>query len=59
LTGIGQLYFAGAKFEPLSNDWSCLSMVYQSIHGEEDRVKALNPIEDDALTENFNNMFNM
>lgn len=58
LTGIGQMYFVGAKHEVLSNDWSCLCMVYQAIHGEEDKIGALNPVEEERATENFNEVFN-
>ena len=59
LTGIGQLYFVGAKHEALSNDWSCLCMVYQAIHGEEDKIKPLNPADNSEIIENFDNIFNV
>lgn len=58
LTGIGQLYFLGAKQEILSNDWSCFCMIYQAIHGEEDKQLMPNPANEQNMIENFDNIFN-
>lgn len=58
LTGIGHLYFLGAKHELLSPEWSCFSMVYQAIHGEEDKINALNPYDNESMNKNFEQVFN-
>lgn len=58
LTGIGNLYFIGAKQELLNNEWSCLCMIYQAVHGEEDKKKMPNPIDEEQFVENFDEMFN-
>ena len=58
LTGIGQLNLLGVNQLLLNNEFSGLCMMYQTIHGEEDRKNAEDPVEDMDLIENFNNIFN-
>jgi hypothetical protein len=52
------LYFLGAKQEILSNDWSCFCLIYQAIHGEEDKQLMPNPANEQNMIENFDNIFN-
>ena len=58
LTGIGKLEFMGASQVILSDEYAGLCMLYKATHGEEDKKDALNPIEEESLNENFNQIFN-
>ena len=58
LTGIGKLEFLGANQMILTDEYAGLCVMYQAIHGEEDRKNALNPIEEQDIRANFNAMFN-
>jgi hypothetical protein len=43
LTGIGTLQFLGANQMILTDEYAGLCLMYQAIHGEEDKTKMLNP----------------
>ena len=58
LTGIGKLEFLGANQIILTDEFAGLCLMYQAIHGEEDKKKMPNPIDEEAFVENFDAMFN-
>ena len=58
LTGIGKLEFLGANQMILTDEYAGLCLMYQAIHGEEDKEKAPNPRSDKDLRNNFDEMFN-
>lgn len=58
LTGIGTLQFLGANQMILTDEFAGLCLMYQAVHGEEDKKHALNPVDDDSLLLNFNEIFN-
>lgn len=58
LTGIGTLEFLGANQMILTDEFAGLCLMYQAIHGEEDRKKMPNPINEEQMIENFNKIFN-
>lgn len=58
LTGLGKLEFLGASQIFLENDYAGLCLTYLAIHGEEDKKKMPNPIDEEPFIENFNKVFN-
>ena len=58
LTGIGELEFLGANQIILTNEFGGLCLMYQAIHGEEDKKKMPNPADEEEFVKNFNAMFN-
>ena len=59
LTGIGQLEFLGANQLPLNDEFAGISLMYQAIHGEEDKKDSLNLKDQEDIEENFDKMFNV
>lgn len=58
LTGIGKLEFLGANQMILTDEYAGLCVMYQAIHGEEDRKGMPNPADNEAYNENFDAIFN-
>lgn len=58
LTGIGELQFLGANQIILTDEYAGLCVMYQAIHGEEDKKKMPNPMDEEAFIANFDAMFN-
>ena len=58
LTGIGKLEFLGANQMILTDEYAGLCVMYQAIHGEEDKKHMPNPEDDEAIEENFDAIFN-
>lgn len=58
LTGIGTLQFLGANQMILTDEYAGLCLMYSAIHGEEDKKNAPNPVTQEQIVENFNNIFN-
>lgn len=58
LTGIGTLKFLGANQMILTDEYAGLCLMYQAIHGEEDKKKMPNPMDEQAFVENFDAIFN-
>lgn len=58
LTGIGELEFLGASQMILTDEFAGLCLMYQAVHGEEDKKKAPNPMDEEDYIENFDAMFN-
>ena len=58
LTGIGKLEFLGANQLILTDEYAGLCVLYQAIHGEEDKKHMPNPADEAAFIEDFNKMYN-
>lgn len=58
LTGIGELEFEGANQILLTDDYAGLCLSYRAIHGEEDKKRMLNPIDDEKFLKDFKEMYN-
>ena len=58
LTGIGTLEFLGANQMILTDEYAGLCVMYQAIHGEEDKKHMPNPNDDEAIEKNFDAIFN-
>ena len=59
LTGIGTLQFLGANQIILTDEFAGLCLMYEAVHGEEDKKFAPNPIDDSDLIENSDQIFNL
>lgn len=59
LTGIGTLQFLGANQIVLTDEFAGFCLMYQAIHGEEDKKNALNPADQQDIINNFNKIFNV
>lgn len=58
LTGIGKLEFEGANQILLTDDYAGLCLSYRAIHGEEDKKRMPNPIDDEKFLKDFEEMNN-
>ena len=58
LTGIGKLKFLGANQMILTDEFAGVCLMYQAIHGEEDKQKMPNPRDEEEFVKNFDAMFN-
>ena len=58
LTGIGTLQFLGANQLMINEEFAGISLMYQAIHGDEDKKNISNPIENDKFIEEFDKMWN-
>ena len=58
LTGNGELKFLGASQIVLTDEFAGICLIYQAIHGEEDKKNPLNPNNEENLVENFDKIFN-
>lgn len=58
LTGIGTLQFMGASQLAINDEFAGFNLMYQAIHGEEDRKNLSNPIENDKFIEEFDKLWN-
>ena len=58
LTGIGDLEFLGANQLILNDEFAGVSLMYQTIHGEEDKKNLPNPVDNQKFIEEFNKIWN-
>lgn len=58
LTGIGQLDFMGATPIEIDDNYGGFCLMYNIIHGDEDKKDSLNPMTQEDIVKNFNQMFN-
>lgn len=58
LTGIGILNFIGANQVVLNDEFSGLCLMYEAVHGEDDKIFAPSEEEDRDIKENFDKIFN-
>ncbi len=57
LTGIGELEFLGANQIILTDEYAGLCLMYQAIHGEEDKKFMPNPADEEKFLEDFKDSF--
>lgn len=58
LTGIGKLeFFTGVNLQ-INSNFGGFSLVYKVIHGEEDKKFMPNPVDEEAMINNFDEIFN-
>lgn len=58
LTGIGKLEYVDAELFVLNDYYGGVCLTYQAIHGEEDKKRMPNPIDDEKFLEDFEAMKN-
>ena len=58
LTGIGNLEFLGANQLVINDEFAGFTLIYQVIHGDEDKKNLPNPIENEKFIEEFNKIWN-
>ena len=56
LSGIGLLHFLGANQMILTDEYAGLCLMYQAIHGGEDKIKMLNPNDEKQFEEDYRKM---
>lgn len=56
LTGIGTLQFLGANQMILTDEFAGLCLMYQAVHGGEDKKDMLNPMDNEQFILDFNEM---
>ena len=58
LTGIGKLeFFTGVNLQ-INSNFGGFSLVYRTVHGEEDKKFMPNPADEEAMVNNFDEIFN-
>lgn len=58
LSGIGELQFLGANQIILTDEFAGLCLMYEAIHGGDDKVNPVNPQQAKDLNSNFDRVFN-
>ena len=58
MTGIGELQFLGANQIILTDEFAGLCLMYQAVHGEEDKKYMSNPNEEKDFIVDFDQIFN-
>ena len=59
LTGIGNIRFLGAAQNALGGEeFAGISLIYTTVHGEDDKINAPNVVSNADIEENFDRMFN-
>jgi len=58
LTGIGELHFMGANQIILNDEFAGLTLMYEAIHGGEDKKKTPNPVDQKQFEKDFDELFN-
>jgi hypothetical protein len=56
LTGIGKLHFMGASQIILNDEFAGLTLMYQAVHGEEDKKGTPNPMDEEQFVNDFNEL---
>ena len=56
LSGIGLLHFLGANQIILTDEYAGLCLIYQAIHGGEDKTKMLNPNDEKQFEQDYRKM---
>lgn len=58
LTGIGELHFVGASQIILNDEFAGLTLMFQAVHGGEDKKFTPNPADQERFEADFNELFN-
>ena len=56
LTGIGKLEFMGAKHININDEFAGVCLMYQAYHGEEDKKKMPNPMDQEDFEQEYKEM---
>ena len=57
LTGIGELHFMGANQIILNDEFAGLTLMYQAVHGGEDKKNTPNPEDNQKMIDDFNELY--
>jgi hypothetical protein len=57
LTGIGKLHFMGASQIILNDEFAGLTLMYQAVHGGEDKRNTPNPMDQEKMINDFNELY--
>ena len=57
LTGIGELHFMGASQIILNDEFAGLTLMYQAVHGGEDKKNTPNPEDNQKMIDDFNELY--
>lgn len=57
LTGIGELHFMGANPITLNDEFAGLTLMYQAVHGGEDKKNTPNPEDNQKMIDDFNELY--
>lgn len=57
LTGIGELHFLGASQIILNDEFAGLTLMYEAIHGGEDKKFTPNPEDEEQFIADFNELY--
>lgn len=57
LTGIGELHFMGASQIILNDEFAGLTLMYQAVHGGEDKKNTPNPADNQKMVDDFNELY--
>lgn len=57
LTGIGELHFVGASQIILNDEFAGLTLMYQAVHGGEDKKNTPNPEDNQKMIDDFNELY--
>ena len=58
LSGIGKLEFSTTGTINMGDEYAGVCLLYRAVHGEEDKKRMLNPIDDEKFLEDFKEMNN-
>ena len=58
LSGIGTLQFFGGSLIQLNDEYGGVCLMYNATHGGDDKVKPVNPDDEQVLIDNFDKIFN-
>ena len=56
LSGIGKVQFLGAKKIPITENLGGICLMYEVIHGEEDKINMPNPADEEQFLKDFEDM---
>ena len=58
LSGIGKLEFSTTGTINMGDEYAGVCLLYRAVHGEEDKKRMPNPIDDEKFLEDFKEMYN-
>lgn len=58
LTGIGKLEFVSSQQITVDQNFIMVSLVYRTVHGEEDKIGIEDPKKEEQFLQDFNNIYN-
>ena len=58
LSGLGDLILAGGVQRIYSDEFMGFMLIFETVHGGEDRIGMPNPMDEEQFIEDFNEMYN-